>query len=64
MKLTIIAIVFGIELPPTVTELPLADGRVFRNPILLEENWDLSLGANLTLYKEQAGQRQIDKDVV
>jgi len=64
MKLTIIAMVFGIELPPTVTELPLADGRVFRNPILLGENWDLAIGANPTLYKEQAGQRQIDRNVV
>jgi len=64
MKLTIIAMVFGVELPPTVTELPLANGRVFRNPILLKENWDLAKGANLTLYKEMEGRRQIDREVV
>lgn len=64
MTFTIIAMVSGIELPLTVNELPLENGRVFKNPILSKENWSLSMGANLTLYKEQAGQRQIDRDVV
>ncbi len=64
MKFTIIAMVFGIELPSTVTELPLVAGRVFKNPIILGENWSLAKGANLTLYKEQDGKRQIDRDIV
>lgn len=64
MKLTIVAMVFGLELPSTVIELPLAHGRVFKNPIILGENWDLAVGANLTLYKEHQGERQIDRDVV
>jgi len=64
MKVTIIAKIFGIELPSTVTELPLADGRIFKNPIILAENWSLSRGANLTLYKEHEGKRQIDRDIV
>lgn len=64
MKFTIIAMIFGIELPSTVTELPLVNGRVFKNPIILGENWSLAKGANLTLYKEQDGKWQIDRDIV
>lgn len=64
MTFTIIAMLSGIELPIAVNELPLENGRVFKNPILLKENWDRSMGANLTLYKEEEGQRRIDRDVV
>lgn len=64
MTFTIMAMVSGIELPLTVNELPLENGRIFKNPIILRENWGLSIGANLTLYKEEEGQRQIDRDVV
>ena len=64
MKFTIIAKIFGIELPSTVTELPLADGRIFKNPIILAENWSLSRNSNLTLYKEHDGKRQIGRDIV
>ena len=64
MTFTIIAMVSGIEFPLTISELRLENGRVFKNPILLEENWGRSIGSNLTVYKEQAGQRQIDKNVV
>ena len=64
MKLTIIAMIFGIELPSTVTELPLTNGRIFKNPIILAENLSLSRGDNLILYKEQDGKRQIDRDAV
>ena len=64
MKLTVVATLFGIELPRTVNELHLSNGRIFKNPILLNENWGLSFGSNLTLYKEHEGKREIDRDVV
>lgn len=63
MKLTITGTLFGIELASNVQEIWLGKGRVFRNPVATGGNWDLSIGPNITLYKEINGQRRIDRDV-
>ncbi|MBA7597960.1 hypothetical protein ES703_04969 [subsurface metagenome] len=64
VRLTLIGTLFGIELPPAINELYLGDGRVFKNPIVAGEDFGHSPGANITLYKDVGGQRQIDRDVV
>lgn len=63
MKLTFMGTLFGVELPPTIKELYLGDGRVFKNPLAAGEDFQRSPGANITLYKDVNGQRQFDRDV-
>lgn len=64
MKLTLVGTMFGIDLPPGMNELHLETGRIFKNPIVAQEDLSMSMGANVALYRAIAGNRQFDREVV